>query len=455
MTAPYDSQVHPGHLSGGRTAIVGGGLLGLTLALRLAQAGDRVTVFEASPELGGLASTQRLGDVTWDRHYHVTLFSDARLRGFLAELGLEDEVRWSSVGTGFYCAGRFFAMNGLLDFLRFPPLGLIDKLRLGLTILRGAGIADGRPLEALSVETWLTRWSGRTTFEKIWRPLLRAKLGDRYREASAAFIWAIIARLYRARRAGLGAERFGYVAGGYARILDVLVQRLRARDVELVTDARVTTIRAEHPGALEVAFATGDVRDFARVVVTVVAPLAAKLIPELEPGERERLASKRYGGIVCASLLLDEPLGPYYVTNLIDAWVPFSAVIDMAALVDRAAWNGNALIYLPKYVAPDDPLFACADAEIEATFLAALERMYPKFSKTRVRAFAVSRVREVFPIATLNYSQSIPTVATSIPGLFTLNSAQIVNGTLNVDETLGLVDLGIAAMHAAASARPA
>lgn len=36
--------------------IVGGGLLGLTLAHRLAQAGEKVTVFEAAPELGGLAS---------------------------------------------------------------------------------------------------------------------------------------------------------------------------------------------------------------------------------------------------------------------------------------------------------------------------------------------------------------------------------------------------------------
>ena len=453
MTAPYDSQVHPGHLSGSRTAIVGGGLLGLTLALRLAERGEAVTVFEASPMLGGLASAQRLGDVTWDRHYHVTLFSDRRLRALLDELGLGSAVRWSQVGTGFYCEGRFFAMNGIVDFLRFPPLGPIDKLRLGLTILRGSRIADGLALEALSVETWLTRWSGRATFEKVWRPLLRAKLGERYREASAAFIWAIIARLYAARRAGLGAERFGYVAGGYARVLEVLAGRLRERGVELVTNARVTTIRSREDGPLEIDFARDDARRFTRVIVTVAAPLAAKLVPELAPGERERLASTRYGGIVCASLLLDEPLGPFYVTNLIDAWVPFSAVIDMSALVDRAAWNGKALIYLPKYVAPDDPLFECDDAEIEATFLAALERMYPKFSRTRVRAFALSRVREVFPIATLHYSQTIPSVATSVPELFILNSAQIVNGTLNVDETLGLVDLGIAALGAAARAR--
>jgi protoporphyrinogen oxidase len=172
------------------------------------------------------------------------------------------------------------------------------------------------------------------------------------------------------------------------------------------------------------------------------------MVPELRPDERQRLEEKLYGGIVCASLLLDEPLGPYYVTNLTDEWVPFSAVIDMSCVVDRSEWNGKALVYLPKYVRPDDPLFEATDADIEASFLAALERMYPGFSRDRVRAFRVSRVRQVFPIATLGYSRSLPPIATSVPGIFLLNSAHIVNGTLNVNETLGLVDRGLAALNA-------
>ncbi len=455
MTAPYDSQVHPGHLLEDRVAVVGGGMLGLTLALRLAEAGSAVTLFEADADFGGLASSWTVGDVTWDRHYHVTLLSDARLRTLLSDLGLSDEMSWTSVGTGFYSGGRFHPMNGALDFLRFPPLGLIDKLRLGLTILGGSRIKDPVRLERVTVEAWLTKWSGRTTFEKIWRPLLRAKLGERYRDASAAFIWAIIVRLYAARRAGLGAERFGYVRGGYARVLAALERRLREVGVELVAGARVTQVRSVDGAGVELTFAAGNARRFERVVLTLAAPLAARLVPQLNPDERDRLASKVYGGIVCASVLLDEPLGPYYVTNLTDDWVPFSAVIDMACVVDRAAWNGKALIYLPKYVRPDDPLFEASDATIETTFLAALARMYPTFSRSRVKAFRVSRVREVFPIATLGYSDRIPPIATSVPGVFTLNSAHIVNGTLNVNETISLVDRGLAVLAGAAARRTA
>ena len=61
-------------------AIVGSGFLGLTLALRLAEQGNRVTIFESASEIGGLASAWQIGDVVWDKHYHVTLLSDSFTR---------------------------------------------------------------------------------------------------------------------------------------------------------------------------------------------------------------------------------------------------------------------------------------------------------------------------------------------------------------------------------------
>ena len=83
-------------------AIVGGGILGMTLALRLQDADCRVTILEAAPETGGLAGSQNLAGYTWDRFYHVILFSDVHLRGLLDELGLTDRLRWSTTRTGFY-----------------------------------------------------------------------------------------------------------------------------------------------------------------------------------------------------------------------------------------------------------------------------------------------------------------------------------------------------------------
>jgi protoporphyrinogen oxidase len=422
-----------------RWGVGGGGILGMLLAHRLAQQGRRVTLFEAAGHLGGLAAAWRLGDVVWDRHYHVILLSDTHLRELLAELGLEQDLAWVETRTGFYTDGRLHSLSNSVEFLRFPPLGLLDKLRLGATIFYASKVRDPRPLEQIPVADWLRRWSGRRTTEKIWLPLLRGKLGENYRQASAAFIWAIIARMYAARRTGLKKEMFGYVRGGYARVLDRFAETLAGDEVDVRLGQAIDRVDAAG-GEVRVRLGGGEVESFDRVVLTVPAPAAARLCPGLSADERDRLLGVRYQGIVCASLLLRKPLAGYYVTNITDGWVPFTAVIEMSALVDRTAFAGHALVYLPKYVPPDDPAFDLSDREIEDQFLGALEKMYPDFRREDVVAFRVSRVRHVLPIATLNYSERLPPVATSLPGVFLVNSAHIVNGTLNVNETVQLAE---------------
>src|SRR4051812_46609307 len=96
-------------------AVVGGGMLGLTLAHRLARQGHEVTLLEAAPAIGGLASAWSVDleageTVPWDRHYHVSLLSDARLRGLLGELGLDDEMRWVETRTGCYADGELYSV---------------------------------------------------------------------------------------------------------------------------------------------------------------------------------------------------------------------------------------------------------------------------------------------------------------------------------------------------------
>lgn len=421
-------------------AIIGGGFLGMTLALRLARAGRAVTLFESAPALGGLAGAWQLGDVVWDRHYHVTLQSDRNLLGLLGELGLESELEWTQTRTGFYVDGKLYSMSNVAEFLRFPPIGLIDKLRLGATILHASRISDWKPLESISAIDWLTAWSGKRCVAKLWRPLLRAKLGDDYTKASAAFIWAIIARMYAARRTGMKTERFGYVSGGYARVLERFADVLAAAGVDVRTGVRVSAVARGERGGVTIRFAQGVTTSFDNAVVTQASPIAAKLVEGLEPPETAAMSQVAYQGIVCASLLLRKPLAGYYVTNITDGRVPFTAVIEMSALVDRRHFNGNALVYLPKYVAPDDPLFEVSDDHLFERYMAALHRMYPAFDERDVLCFKVSRVRYVLPISTLGYSDRLPPMATSIPGLWTIGSAHIVNGTLNINETLGLAE---------------
>lgn len=430
----------PMNYSPERWAIVGGGILGLTLAHRLAKAGKQVTVFEAAECLGGLASAWQMDNVVWDRHYHVTLLSDIQLRCLLAELGLEEEMQWVTTKTGVYANGHLYSVSNAIEFFQFPPLRLLDKVRLALTILWASRLKDWQPLEKIRVTDWLKRWSGQRTFQKFWLPLLRAKLGENYQKASAAFIWAIIARLYAARRTGLKQERFGYLPGGYARILASFGQMLEAEGVTIKLLHRAKQVRSLPSGQVLLEFSNQFSDTFDQVVVTAAAPIASQLCPQLSVTEHDLLNGIEYQGIICASLLLKQPLSPYYVTNITDDWVPFTGVIEMTTLVDAKTFQGRTLIYLPKYVAADDRLFSWSDQDIEQAFVTALERMYPHFHRSDVLSFCVSRVNYVLPISTLNYSKHLPPMQTSVLGVHIINSAHILNGTLNVNETIQLAE---------------
>jgi protoporphyrinogen oxidase len=452
-----------------KVAIVGSGFLGLTLALRLAETGAKVTVFESAAEIGGLAGAWQIGGITWDKHYHVTLLSDSYTRKIIEEIGLGDEFKWVETKTGFYTDGKLVSMSNALEFLKFPPLDFVGKFRLGATIFYASRVKDWKRLEKIPVEEWLTKLSGRRTFEKIWKPLLKAKLGEAHRETSAAFIWATIQRLYAARNSGLKKEMFGYVRGGYARVLERFGEILREKGVRIHLNSRVEKIEKLKDGKIRISatesterfrekikinslrnlsevsalsatsVAESSALEFDSVILTCPASVAAKICPQLTENEKARLENVKYQGIVCASLLSKNSLSDFYVTNITDE-TPFTGIIEMSALVDKREFGGNALVYLPKYVAPADELFEKSDAEIEEIFLTALEKMYARFERKDVLAFKVSRVRQVFPIPTLNYSENLPPAKTSLENVFVINSAHIVNGTLNVNETVQLAE---------------
>jgi protoporphyrinogen oxidase len=415
-------------------------MLGMTLAQRLTDQGHHVTIIEAAPAPGGLAAPQEIGGFVWDRFYHVILLSDRHLRSLLAEIGLADRLQWGQTLTGFYTDGQLYSLSSSLEFLKFPPLSLVDKVRLAATILHASRIQDGKALEAIPVVDWLRRWSGKKTFERIWLPLLRSKLGENYRVASAAFIWAIIRRMYGARQSGLKREMFGYVDGGYDTILARFRKHLEQRGVEMLCNAPVAEVRDTEEGAT-VRLESGETRSFDRAILTVPSPFVARLCPQLQQAEVDRLHRVVYQGVTCASLLLRRPLAGFYITNITESWVPFTAVIEMTALVDRERFGGNSLVYLPRYLTQDDPFWQRSDAEIEEDFIAGLERMYPDFTREDVLSFQVARARVMQAVSTLHYSDDVlPPARTSLPNLFVVNSAQIANGTLNVNETVALAN---------------
>ena len=274
------------------------------------------------PGLGLVGQTDDGASVDWDRHYHVTLLSDLRTRGLL------DRAR-PRAGHGLdRHQGRLLRRrpdvrdDDALEFLRFPPLGLVDKVRLGATILlRLPDPRRPRRWRTCRCCDWLRRWSGPAHHRDV---LAAAAAGEARRAthtlASAAFIWATIQRLYAARRAGLktravrlrprrlrpGARRVRRAPRGRGRRACRPAPRCRPCAAAEAATARVDVHRRRGG-------ATFDRRGRHRRRAA-----GRPALPGPRAGERARLDGVRYQGIVCASLVLTQPLAPYYLTYITD-----------------------------------------------------------------------------------------------------------------------------------------
>lgn len=415
--------------------IIGGGMLGMTLALRLVQDGHKVTIYESADKVGGLTSSWEMDGAVWDKYYHVILMSDLNTRKILKEIGLENQLQWVETKTGFYSGGKLYSMSNIIEFFKFPPINLIDKFRLGLTIFVASKIKNWQRLENILVADWLTRWSGKRVFEKIWLPLLKAKLGDNYKNTSAAFIWTTIQRMYAARKSGLKKEMFGYVKGGYEKVNRQFANHLLSLGVNIEYNAKVTAVKKTADNMMEVC-TESKTSTFNKVISTLASRASVTIAGELTDDEKQQHNNVKYLGVICPSVLLKKAISPYYVTNITDSWPPFTGVIEMTALIDKSEVNGKHLIYLPKYVNPDDPLFEKDDAAIRKVFCDALCKMYPQLSEDDILFWGTSKARLVFALPTINYSKNIPGITTSLGNYYIVNSAQIINGTLNVNETI-------------------
>ena len=440
-----------------RIAVVGGGILGLTLSYRLSSLGHQVHIYESAPRLGGLACSEDYGDFVWDRFYHCILPQDQNLLGLLRDLGLENELRWATTGTGYYAKGRFYSMSSNADFLRFPLLSLLDKTRFALSVLYATRVADPHKLYGITAVNWLKKICGKRTYEVFWRPLLKAKLGTHYDQVAAVFIWASLKRLFGARSGTANKEKLGYVSGGYHTILAHFVTALEERGVTIHLGApvqKVAVVGSENPACrqCEMTFSeTGsDERTsrFDQVFFTAPTRLARKVAsPELRDHvdrmERDYPTSESYLGIACLVLALKSPLTPYYCLNIGEETVELTGLIEMTNLIDRNVETaGKSLVYLPKYVDSEDAVISETEDQLcEQLIGHGLKRLFPDFSDGEIVRRSVHRARFVQPLPMLSDadrdSRSLPSIERPFQclGTFMLRCA-----TLNNNEVVGLVD---------------
>jgi protoporphyrinogen oxidase len=243
-------------------------------------------------------------------------------------------------------------------------------------------------------------------------------------------------------------EQFGYLPGGYARMLETYERTLCRLGVVIHLKAEVQEIRLSPEAGLDVRLRSGESHHFSRVIVTTPPGVTDHLCVDLTDEERYSLRQIPYLGIICASALLRRPLSQFYITNILDETLPVTGLIEMTALVDPAEFGERYLVYIPHYIRPDHPDFMRSDSDLCAEVTSSLKRMHPTLKDEDFVAVRISRSRYVFPRPTPNSFRHVPAIDTSVPGLSIVNSAHILNGTLNANETIGLAQREARRIHA-------
>ena len=411
--------------------IVGGGMMGVSLALQIAEEGYAVSLYEGANQLGGLATYEDFGPFTWDRFYHCILPTDHDLVDFLGDIGLGDAVRWAEAGTGVFIDNRIYPFNTVVDFALFKALSVWERGRLALTMLRCALVRDVRSLERISAREWFIKAGGEGPYQRIWLPLLRAKFGEKAEEVSPVFLVAKVQRMLLARKRSIAKGTLGYVSGGYKAVWSRCTELFEEKGIELQLETNVRSVLPEEGGGVRL---TTDraAQTHSRVILTTPFSLSRKLTAEW-PGVNPvpQVASVDYMGIVCLILALRRRVTPHYVLNLADKGFPFTGVIGMTNLIPKEEVNGLELMYVPKYVVRNDPTFEATDREVFDEFFPHLKRLTEGLTQQDVSAWFVRRAAIVQPLQVVGYSAHAPQPDFRSGPVAIVNNAQLLETDLH------------------------
>ena len=409
-----------------RAAIIGGGVAGLTAAYRLLQAGHSVSLFEAEAQLGGLVRTFDAGGEPLECFYHHIFSTDTTLISLAEELGLSERLVWRDSKVGFYRDGRIWPFVTPIDLLRFTPLPLIDRVRLGLAGVYLRRQDDWHRYEEITAWEWLRRYVGQKGLDVVWGPLLRGKFADQAEEVAMAWLWSKIHLRFASRKAGVSQkEQLGYMMGSFGVLVRELERRVLQLGGNIQTAARVQRIEVQHGRASGATLEDGRQVEADAVIACVPSERFLPMAPPLGAEYERRVTAARWQWALCYVLALREPLSSIYWLNISDSDTPFIAVIEHTNFIEKERYGGLNLVYLSNYLTPNHPWFSLSDAELDDLYLPHLTKFNQKFTRDWIVDRWVFKGANAQPVIRRHYRDDLPDHRTPVPGLYLANMQQI------------------------------
>jgi squalene-associated FAD-dependent desaturase len=410
--------------------IIGGGVAGLSAAVRLAEAGRTVVVAEAAPRLGGRASSfvdRATGDEV-DNGQHVIFGCYRDTYQFLHRIGsahlapLQPRLRLNIAGRGrmteLACPALPPPWHLIAGVLRWSAVPFRDRLavrHLAPLIARakriGAAAAVAEVPAGDTVEDWLRRHrQPAAVCEWLWHPLAFAALNESPAVAAARPFVRVLAELFGPR-----------LEDSAVALPSASLRRLFAEPARAFVEARGGRVLLGSPACIGLddagAVSYVLVKEGRIAADIVVAAVPWHAFADLWPGAVPRPVQQVAGAaaemasspIVTVNLWLDRPRLARPFVGLVGG--PMHWVFDKGSIVREPA------THLSVVASAAGPLASADNLEITRMAMAQLAATLPDFGEPRLlRSVVVRERRATFSVAP--GSPGRPAAATAIPGLF-------------------------------------
>ncbi|WP_342105383.1 NAD(P)/FAD-dependent oxidoreductase [Methylobacterium sp. SI9] len=396
-----------------RLIVIGAGAMGLAAAYHAAKAGHQVEVLEAGPEPGGMAAHFDFDGVSIERFYHFVCKTDEPTFKLLDEIGLGGSMRWRKTTMGYFSGGKLHPWGDPISLLRYPNVSLMARLRYGLLAFVSTKRERWDALETQSAKEWITRWSGREVYEKLWRPLFDLKFYEYADNVSAAWIWTRVKRIGRSRKSMFD-EQLGYIEGGSQTLVDRLVERIAAMggSVRLSTPAKRVVTEGGRVTGVE---ASDGFHPADAVISTMPTPFVSATVPDLPADWKAKYDAINNIGVCCLLFKLKKPVTPHFWVNISEPDVAIPGLIEFSNL--RPIPNGESIVFVPYYMPVTNPKFSWDDDRLLDEAFSYIRRVNPAIGPQDVLARKVARLRYAQPICEPGFAAKLPPVQTPIKGL--------------------------------------
>ncbi len=413
-----------------RIAVVGAGVMGLTLAYELVKTGYEVMVFEKDDRVGGMSASFDFDGLMVERFYHFFCKPDIPIFDLLKELGIGHLLKWRDTRMGFFYEGKLYKWGNPAALLFFPRLGFISKIRFGWQVFLSVKRNRWDKLDRITAAQWARNWTGKRAYDVLWDSLLRLKFHRFHRQISAAWVWRRLWRVGRSRK-NMFTETLAYLEGGVARFLAALQDKIASGGGKIILNADVSHIKT---GKNKVSglVVNGEEYLFDGVVTTVPLPYIPRIIPGL-PGE----VTKKYAGldnigVVCVLLKLSRPLTGNFWLNISDSAIELPGLIEFSNLNPLA----EKLVYFPFYLHRTDEKFSKSDRYFIDSVKGYCKRINKNFDESWVLGQRVHRYEYAQPVCPPGFLQGLPPIKTVIDGLYVMDTSYYYPEDRSISESV-------------------